>query len=179
MKYIMFLLVGISLSLSNIYAQEHHMHGHGEHKDMMKKAVSESDFGICPVMRESASEEYYYEYNGKTYYFCCPMCIEKFKQNPDEYISKIKEFNLEAYQFGFTPDIITVKKGDIVKLLAYSRDVIHGVYIKEYGINVPVNKGKVTKIEFIADKAGEFEILCSVYCGGGHNTMKAKLIVKE
>lgn len=179
MRYIMLWLIGISLSLGNVYAQGHHMDGHSEHEGMMKETASESDFGICPVMREPASGEHYYEYNGKTYYFCCPMCIEKFKQNPDEYISKIKEFNLEAYQFGFTPDIITVKKGDIVKLLVSSRDVTHGVYIKEYGINVPVNKGKVTKIEFIADKTGEFEILCSVYCGQGHSTMKAKLIVKE
>ena len=34
------------------------------------------------------------------------------------------------------------------------------------------------KIEFIADKSGEFSILCSVYCGKGHHEMKAKLIVE-
>lgn len=25
------------------------------------------------------------EYKGKTYYFCCPDCIGKFKQNPEKY----------------------------------------------------------------------------------------------
>jgi len=179
MKYIVFLSIGFLLGSGNIYAQEHHMSGHDEHEHMVGEMEPESGFGICPVMREPASGEYHHEYKGKTYYFCCPMCIEKFKQNPGEYISKIKEVNLEIYQFGYEPDTIVVKKGDIVKLLASSRDVTHGVYIKDYGINVPVKKGEIKKIEFIADKVGEFPILCSVYCGRGHHSMKAKLIVEE
>jgi cytochrome c oxidase subunit 2 len=86
--------------------------------------------------------------------------------------------NLEAYKYGFSPERIVVKKGEIVKLLATSRDIPHGVSIKEYGINERVEPGKVNNIEFIADKAGEFDILCSVYCGSGHHSMKAKLIVE-
>lgn len=70
---------------------------------MMGKGTMESDsekeeLGICPLMGNPASKDYSYTYKGKTYYFCCPMCIERFKKNPQEYISKIKEFNLETYQ---------------------------------------------------------------------------------
>jgi cytochrome c oxidase subunit 2 len=93
--------------------------------------------------------------------------------------AQVKEFNLETYQHGYSPERLVVKKGDIVKLHATSRDVPHGIFIKEYGINVPVKKGAVEEIEFIADKAGEFDILCSVYCGKGHHSMKAKLVVEE
>jgi cytochrome c oxidase subunit 2 len=92
---------------------------------------------------------------------------------------QVKEFNFEAYQYGYSPKQLVVKKGDIVKLHATSQDVPHGVFIKEYGVNVPVKKGAVEEIEFVADKAGEFDILCSVYCGSGHNSMKAKLIAEE
>jgi len=92
---------------------------------------------------------------------------------------KIKEIKLEAYQFGFSPDSVVVKKGDIVKLLITSRDVTHGVYIKEYGINVTVTKEEAKNIEFFANKAGKFDIVCSVYCGPGHSNMKGKLIVEE
>ena len=92
--------------------------------------------------------------------------------------SEVKEINLEAYKFGYSPERIVVKKGEVVKLLATSRDVPHGVFIKEYGINEKVEKGKVNNIEFVADKTGEFDILCSVYCGAGHHSMKAKLIVE-
>lgn len=93
--------------------------------------------------------------------------------------TQIKEINLEAYQFSFSPETITVNKGDKVRIHATSRDVPHGVFIKEYGINEKVEKDKPSDIEFSADKAGEFDILCSVYCGRGHKSMKAKLVVKE
>ncbi|MBI4972417.1 MAG: YHS domain-containing protein [Candidatus Omnitrophica bacterium] len=136
---------------------------------------------MCPVSGEKIDDKMKttYEYEGKIYNFCCPGCIDEFKKEPQKYITKIKEFNLETYQFGFSPEVIEVKKGDIVKILATSGDVPHGVYIKEYNINVPVKKGQTQRIEFVADKNGEFDILCSVYCGKGHNTMKAKLVVKE
>lgn len=77
-----------------LYAQHDHEHGH----DMGKAAMHQKseDLGICPVMRGKASKDYAYVYEGKTYYFCCPSCVEEFKNNPKEYISKIKEINLEA-----------------------------------------------------------------------------------
>ncbi len=93
--------------------------------------------------------------------------------------SEVEGINLEAYKFGYSPERIVVKKGEVVKLLATSRDVAHGIFIKEYGINEKVEKGKVRNIEFVADKAGEFDITCSVYCGAGHHSMKAKLIVEQ
>lgn len=161
--FTLFILATIILSLPLVYTEE----------------MQDMDMGICPVLHNKASQEYSYEYNGKTYYFCCPMCIDEFKKDPQKYISKIKEINLEAFQFGFSPDKIVVKKGNIVKILATSRDVEHGFYIKEYNINVPLEKGKTKKIEFVADKVGEFDIVCSIYCGAGHASMKAKLIVEE
>lgn len=135
--------------------------------------------GICPVIHNPASKEHSYIYKGKTYYFCCPMCIEEFKKEPQKYISRIKEINLEAFQYGFTLDPIVVKKGDIVKLDITSRDVTHGVYIKKYGINVSVKKDEHKKIEFFADKEGKFDIICSVYCGPGHSKMRGNLTVEE
>ncbi|PIS30146.1 hypothetical protein COT42_03665 [Candidatus Saganbacteria bacterium CG08_land_8_20_14_0_20_45_16] len=92
---------------------------------------------------------------------------------------RAKEFNLTAYQFDFFPKEIKVKKGDRVRLFVASTDVKHGIFIKEYNINVAVEKESVKVIEFVADKPGEFEILCSVFCGLGHRNMKAKLIVQK
>lgn len=100
-------------------------------------------------------------------------------KNVTEVATKVKEINLEAFQYGYYPDPIVVKKGDTVKISATSRDVTHGFYIKEYGINAVIKKGEKTEIKFVADKAGEFDIRCSVYCGSGHMSMKGKLIVKE
>ena len=108
-----------------------------------------------------------------------PGIDEEFKKDPHKYLSRIKEFKLEAFKFGYDPEVIKVKKGDVVRLLATSRDINHGIYIKKYGIDVTLKKGKVKKIEFIADKSGTFPVICSIYCGRGHHSMTAKLIATE
>ena len=48
---------------------------------------------ICPVTGEKIDEKTKatYEYKGKIYNFCCPMCIDEFKKNPEEYIKKIEQ----------------------------------------------------------------------------------------
>jgi len=45
----------------------------------------------CPVTGETIQEDTKatYEYNGKIYNFCCPMCIPEFKKNPEKYIAKM------------------------------------------------------------------------------------------
>lgn len=165
--------VGFLSMVSLAYAQMDHGHKHSA-----PAAKETKNLGICPVMGEKAQSNYSYNYKGKNYYFCCPMCIDRFKDDPQRYLSKIKEIDLIVYQFGFQPKEIKVKKGDIVRILVTSRDVPHGIYIKEYDINVPIKRGEIKKIEFMVDKAGEFPILCSVYCGSGHHQMKGELIVE-
>ncbi|MCM8796679.1 MAG: YHS domain-containing protein [Candidatus Omnitrophica bacterium] len=32
-----------------------------------------------------------YEYEGKIYNFCCEMCVEEFKKDPQKYIKKVGE----------------------------------------------------------------------------------------
>lgn len=115
----------------------------------------------------------------------CPLPGEKKQpeqktedKNKGPEAATVKEFKITANNFAFDPATITVKKGDKVKLIVTSADVDHGMAIKEYNINTKVNKGKTETIEFTADKAGEFEIYCSVFCGSGHKSMKGKLIVQ-
>jgi YHS domain-containing protein len=76
-----------------------------EHKDAPKAAATGNksepvDVGnkICPVTGEKIGEETKaaYEYNGKVYNFCCPMCISSFKKNPEKYIKKIEEEKLRG-----------------------------------------------------------------------------------
>jgi YHS domain-containing protein len=48
---------------------------------------------ICPVSGEKVGKmgpPIKYEYNGKIYNLCCPMCKKSFKKNPEKY-SKIAE----------------------------------------------------------------------------------------
>lgn len=91
--------------------------------------------------------------------------------------TEVKEINVVAKQFSFNPNPITVNKGDKVKLILTTEDVEHGFAVKEYEINEKIIPGEATMVEFTADKTGEFEVLCSVFCGSGHSGMKGKLIV--
>lgn len=136
---------------------------------------------ICPVRLESfkvTKESPKVEYQGKTYYLCCPGCISEFKENPKKYVSRIKEIKIMAKDCQFTPGEVKVKQGNIVRLALISHDNPCGLTIKDYGIDLRVNKGEAKKVEFLADKKGTFTFSCSVPCGPGHDRMKGKLIVE-
>lgn len=61
------------------------------------KEVLNVDNKICPVSGEKIDEKtkVAYAHEGKTYNFCCVMCIEEFKKDPEKYIKKVEE-ELEA-----------------------------------------------------------------------------------
>ena len=91
----------------------------------------------------------------------------------------VHEITMTAKNYEFDPGVITVKKGDKVRLVITATDRKHGIKIEGYDIDQVLNTGDPTTIEFTADKAGTFEFKCSVYCGMGHRKMKGKLVVEE
>lgn len=47
------------------------------------------DIAQCPVMGTKFKKKNaaaIFTYKGKTYYLCCAMCIDRFKENPDKYV---------------------------------------------------------------------------------------------
>ena len=40
----------------------------------------------CPVTGDPIVKSVSVEYQDKTIYFCCPMCIKQFNQNPEKYL---------------------------------------------------------------------------------------------
>jgi len=83
-----------------------------------------------------------------------------------------------AQRFSFEPARIEVTEGERIKLVVRSGDGVHGVEIKKFKINKKVPRGgDPITIEFVASAAGEFPILCSEYCGDGHEDMKGMLVV--
>lgn len=91
----------------------------------------------------------------------------------------IRVVSVEAGSFYYKPDVITVKKGEKVRLELKSVDMMHDFNVDELGIKVPVTKsGDTGIVEFTANEVGEFETYCSV---GQHraNGQVGKLIVTE
>ena len=83
-----------------------------------------------------------------------------------------------AKRFTFEPARIEVAEGERVTLLVKSGDGVHGIEIKKFKVDKKVPRGgDPITIEFVASAAGEFPILCSEYCGDGHEDMKGMLVV--
>jgi len=47
----------------------------------------------CPIMGMTIDKNVYTEYKGKKVYFCCAACINKFNENPEQYLSKLPQFS--------------------------------------------------------------------------------------
>ncbi|MGB9663796.1 MAG: YHS domain-containing protein [Ignavibacteria bacterium] len=55
-------------------------------KEETKVSKNESESLICVVSGEEADPSIKMDYKGKTYYFCCKKCLNKFNSNPEKYI---------------------------------------------------------------------------------------------
>lgn len=46
---------------------------------------------MCPVMQgQPVNPEFHTEYQGRTIYFCCASCPEKFKEDPEKYMANLE-----------------------------------------------------------------------------------------
>jgi P-type Cu+ transporter len=107
-------------------AGEHAPHGH-HHSHHQKETVSHGDMTATPegefvdpvcgmsVAAETAAGKY--DFEGETYYFCSNNCLNKFRQNPRNFLEAKKEEKLEAESQGveFTcpmhPEIVQIGPG--------------------------------------------------------------------
>lgn len=106
----------------------------------------------------------------------------------------VQVIDMTARKYKFTPSPIHVKRGTKVQLRITALDHVHGFKINifpdgadakgEPGLlfATPKNcwrleKGQVTTIEFVAQRAGSYPFKCCVFCGFGHLGMKGELIV--
>jgi cytochrome c oxidase subunit 2 len=79
-----------------------------------------------------------------------------------------------------TENELVVPLGRAIKLNISSWDVLHSFYIPSYRIKVDSVPGMYTYAWFNADREGEFDILCTEFCGVDHAYMLATLkIVPE
>jgi len=74
-------------------------------------------------------------------------------------------------------NVLRVPAGKPVRLLMTSRDVIHSFYVPDFRIKQDVLPGRYTQTWFQATKPGNYQILCSQYCGAGHSVMRGEVIV--
>ena len=86
-------------------------------------------------------------------------------------------FRIEARSFEYSPGTIQVNPGDHVTIDVVATDVVHGLYLDGYGLQVSADPGQTARLSFVADKPGSFRFRCSVTCGPLHPFMIGKLNV--
>lgn len=89
----------------------------------------------------------------------------------------VREINIIAKQFSFSPNPIRLKLNEKIRLRITSADVTHGFSVPELGIDQIIEPGKETVIDFQPTKKGTFTLFCSVTCGTGHSGMRGSIIV--
>ena len=89
-----------------------------------------------------------------------------------------REIPIVAKRFTFEPARVEVSEGERIRLVVTSDDGVHGVEIKKFKVNKKVPRGgEAVTIDFVASAPGQYPILCSEYCGKGHEEMKGTLVV--
>ena len=89
-----------------------------------------------------------------------------------------QSIQLKAERFKFTPDVIRVKAGTLVRLEITSVEGTHGFQLGAFGIDERLDENQTKIIEFYASKQGEYGFRCSHFCGIGHMGMTGKVIVE-
>jgi len=101
----------------------------------------------------------------------------------------VKDISMKVESWKFTPNVVNVNKGDLVRLhFVTAQDEValyngHGFGIENYNVNAFLLKGTQQTVQFIADKPGTFTFRCTSFCSApeaaieNHFNMIGKLIV--
>lgn len=88
------------------------------------------------------------------------------------------EMRVVKNRWQWDPGVIVVPQGALVTLdIENEDDFDHGFAIRELGLDRRLPGKQTTTVQFVADREGEFEYFCSVYCGPGHFDQKGLLVV--
>jgi cytochrome c oxidase subunit II len=97
--------------------------------------------------------------------------------------------NVTAQQFEFTfsyPDaknitspVLMLPKDRSVELYMRSLDVIHSVFVPQFGQKEDIVPGLVTQLHITPTRLGTFPLECTELCGLGHSLMRSQAVVME
>ena len=92
--------------------------------------------------------------------------------------SSVPVVEITAKRFAFSPDRITLKRGETVKLRIHSEDVIHGFFVRPLRIDEEIPAGQTTEVTVTPQTAGTFLTICDHFCGANHGNMAMTIVVE-
>jgi cytochrome c oxidase subunit 2 len=79
---------------------------------------------------------------------------------------------ITAKRFGFTPNQISLKKGETVTLRLHSEDVTHGFFMRKLKIDSAVEAGQTTDVTITPETAGSFYDHLRSFLGANEGNIK-------
>lgn len=86
---------------------------------------------------------------------------------------------IQASNWTFTPSVITAKVGEKVQLKVTNVSGVHGILVKDLGIDLKLAEGETGTVDLPTDKAGTFSFRCNIMCGEGHKDMTGTITISE
>jgi cytochrome c oxidase subunit 2 len=90
----------------------------------------------------------------------------------------VPTIDITAKRFAFSPDKITLKKGQTVKLRLHSEDVTHGFFLRPLKLDEEIPAGQSVEVMVTPQTAGTFTTICDHFCGANHGNMNMTIVVE-
>jgi cytochrome c oxidase subunit II len=112
-----------------------------------------------------------------------PACLPFNKTYLDPKVIRLDQQTYQVYavaqMWQFQPNQINIPAGSEVDFFLTSKDLVHGFNISEKNVNMMAVYGNINKTTVKFEKPGIYKITCHEYCGVGHQSMQAEVIVTE
>ena len=92
--------------------------------------------------------------------------------------SKIRNITVVAIEGKISPDIIRVRRGDLVRLTFMAKDGTYGVKIPALNVKGKATPEHPVSVEFAATSEGEYEMRCTKFWGIKHWSENGKIVVE-
>jgi cytochrome c oxidase subunit 2 len=110
-----------------------------------------------------------------------PECVPYNKTYTEPKVVQLDKHTYQVFavaqMWQFQPSQIYIPVGSQVDFYVTSKDVVHGFHINDKDVNMMAVYGNINKTTTHFDKPGVYKITCHEYCGVGHQTMQAEVIV--
>ena len=91
---------------------------------------------------------------------------------------KFHKITVVAIEGKITPDVIRVRRGDLVRLTFLPKDGTYGVHIPVLKLKGKATPERPVTFEFAASSEGEYEMRCTKFWGIKHWSENGKIVVE-
>ena len=110
--------------------------------------------------------------------FALALLIVLTSSRPVKADPPVRVIEITAKRFAFSPNTITLRKGETVTLRLHSEDVTHGFFLRALKLDEIIEPGQTKDVTVTPQSAGTFTPICDHFCGVNHGNMNMTIVVE-